>query len=668
MIATPVPSAPQDPLDLGQYAPASVMRDGAPRAAAVDGADEVVVVPPSLPLDATLRQITAHAAALCAPLPGCFVAGRTIQATLLSALIIPIPFLGERVKATELAIAVSRDGEARLLEPGVNVVETLNADVRRFAASDDEVAHGNLKIVRVRPGHVGLASRAGQPVLLEPGVHISNDPLWLWRRQVANDCPHASEGALHVCFVPAGSLAPVIVDGRGRLLPPGQHRIVARTGFEYLGTKPATDEHIRAGTLHRVQVPAGSVGLATEGGAARLIGAGEAVYVDCPSFRYLGCRSLAEPLIVHDSIKLVTVNEGFAGISYDEGRLVVLDPGRHALAKPSHHVGGLVSLGQHTLPIAEVTSMSSDNVGLVFDAAITVQVVDVRRAVTAFAGAGRGDRMGPSGSGGGGGGGYRSQGAGGGAGGGGGGFFSIEDLHVAIVDKAKLALSIIIGNNQFNDSFRATTATPTPVADAAAVSADDAALAKPPPPTNPAVADSCASGDPGSFKQHVHDLFMQAFAREMSDACGVRVIDMSVEDVRLTNKDLEAAMSSAAVAATEWQRAQIAARIRETEARARQSADVIEAEGRARATEILAGAEAARVATLDAAMAAACSTSQQRELVLAAGSMLENAGATVLLGASPADTASMLASSAGADAVRGQRKALSVAAQGAQAA
>merc|ERR1719473_2039390 len=627
MIATPVPSAPQDPLDLGQYAPASVMRDGAPRAAA-----------------------------LCAPLPGCFVAGRTIQATLLSALIIPIPFLGERVKATELAIAVSRDGEARLLEPGVNVVETLNADVRRFAASDDEVAHGNLKIVRVRPGHVGLASRAGQPVLLEPGVHISNDPLWLWRRQVANDCPHASEGALHVCFVPAGSLAAVVVDGRGRLLPPGRHRVVARTGFEYLGTKPATDEHVRAGTLHRVQVPAGSVGLATEGGAARLIGAGAAVFVDCESFRYLGCRSLAEPLIVHDSIKLVTVNEGFAGISYDEGRLVVLDPGRHALAKPSHHVGGLVSLGQHTLPIAEVTSMSSDNVGLVFDAAITVQVVDVRRAVTAFAGAGRGDRMGPSGS-------------GGGAGGGGGGFFSIEDLHVAIVDKAKLALSIIIGNNQFNDSFRATTATPTPVADAAAVSADDAALAKPPPPpTNPAVADSCASGDPGSFKQHVHDLFMQAFAREMSDACGVRVIDMSVEDVRLTNKDLEAAMSSAAVAATEWQRAQIAARIRETEARARQSADVIEAEGRARATEILAGAEAARVATLDAAMAAACSTSQQRELVLAAGSMLENAGATVLLGASPADTASMLASSAGADAVRGQRKALSVAAQGAQAA
>ena len=42
-----------------------------------------------------------------------------------------------------------------------------------------------------------------------------------------------------------------------------------------------------------------------------------------------------------------------------------------------------------------------------------------------------------------------------------------------------------------------------------------------PPPTNPAVAER--TGDESSFKQHVHDLFMQAFAREMRDACGVRV-------------------------------------------------------------------------------------------------------------------------------------------------
>ena len=69
---------------------------------------------------------------------------------------------------------------------------------------------------------------------------------------------------------------------------------------------------------------------------------------------------------------------------------------------------------------------------------------------------------------------------------------------------------------------------------------------------------------------------------------------------------------------------------------ARQAAEVIEAEGHARATEILAGAEAERVATLDAAMAKACATSQQRELVLAAGDVIKNSGATVLMGASPA--------------------------------
>ena len=35
---------------------------------------------------------------------------------------------------------------------------------------------------------------------------------------------------------------------------------------------------------------------------------------------------------------------------------------------------GFLGTGQETLPISEVTGMSRDNVGLKFDAAITVQV------------------------------------------------------------------------------------------------------------------------------------------------------------------------------------------------------------------------------------------------------------------------------------------------------
>ena len=59
-----------------------------------------------------------------------------------------------------------------------------------------------------------------------------------------------------------------------------------------------------------------------------------------------------------------------------------------------HHISRRVAtdaVGQRTLPINAVTSMSSDNVGLVFDAAITTQVVDVRKAVTQLGGDGFGD-------------------------------------------------------------------------------------------------------------------------------------------------------------------------------------------------------------------------------------------------------------------------------------
>ena len=38
-----------------------------------------------------------------------------------------------------------------------------------------------------------------------------------------------------------------------------------------------------------------------------------------------------------------------------------------------------------------------------------------------------------------------------------------------------------------------------------------------------------------SFKQHVHDVFMLQFTSNM-ESCGIKVIDMSIEDVEITNQ------------------------------------------------------------------------------------------------------------------------------------
>lgn len=59
---------------------------------------------------------------------------------------------------------------------------------------------------------------------------------------------------------------------------------------------------------------------------------------------------------------------------------------RHILDRPTHVFNGFLGTGQETLPINEVTGMSRDNVGLCFDAAITVQVVDGAKAVPVLGG------------------------------------------------------------------------------------------------------------------------------------------------------------------------------------------------------------------------------------------------------------------------------------------
>merc|ERR1711981_899428 len=126
-----------------------------------------------------------------------------------------------------------------------------------------------------------------------------------------------------------------------------------------------------------------------------------------------------------------------------------------------------------------------------------------------------------------------------------------------------------------------------------------------------------------SFKQQIHDGFMGLFKVDMLRDCGVNVIDMSIEDIEITNRDLATAMARGAVKQTELEMALIDRQIQKTEANTdtqakiiraegEKRAVVIKAEGEARALDILAQAEAERIRELDNAIAAVCATSKSR--------------------------------------------------------
>ena len=99
----------------------------------------------------------------------------------------------------------------------------------------------------------------------------------------------------------------------------------------------------------RVVVPAGRVGLAWDHGDSILLDPGRVYNVDSARFSYVASVPVNDALIVHGSIKIVTVKEGTWGISYDDGVLTILPSGRHTLVKPTHLIAGFLSAGQQVL-------------------------------------------------------------------------------------------------------------------------------------------------------------------------------------------------------------------------------------------------------------------------------------------------------------------------------
>jgi hypothetical protein len=142
--------------------------------------------------------------------------------------------------------------------------------------------------------------------------------------------------------------------------------------------------------------------------------------------------------------------------------------------------------------------MSADNVGIKFDSALTIRVIDPAKAVTML-GIATNTAKRQSAS--------RSQ-AGNSSSGNASEQFDLTSFYWNIVQQAKLALAIIIGNNKLNQSFKSTSKS-SPVVVAHEVNKGGAESKR----TNP---EEEQSDDEGSFKQHIHDLFMMKFSENMS--------------------------------------------------------------------------------------------------------------------------------------------------------
>jgi regulator of protease activity HflC (stomatin/prohibitin superfamily) len=396
-------------------------------------------------------------------------------------------------------------------------------------------------------------------------------------------------GQLQIIVVPKGMIGAVLVNGEGHFLLEGRH-FISHNRFQLLSLKSLSDEYVNAGTRHRILVPAGKLGLGVEAGEPQLLEPGKVMLRNSALFKYAGSVDITQSIISHGSLSIVTVRDGQFGISYRDGVIELLRPGRHTLASATHVPGGFISAGQQTLRISEVTGMSSDNVELRFDAAICMRVVDPQKAVVMLT-QGKRDLM--------------------------------DELQANIQERAKLALSIIIGNNSLNRKHGATMQMQL------GSHAEDAS--DPDAVQEHTVANGKSGDDEDSFRQYIHDVFMHSFSASMRDECGVLVIDMSIEDVVIVNQELATAMASAAVANSNLEKATIEAEIVQVTANADAKVALIAAQGKGKAMAVTAKADAERINILNDALASASPGVQQLEHIRTSAGALSQGGSTVML-------------------------------------
>mmetsp|Transcript_39295 Transcript_39295/g.57810 ORF Transcript_39295/g.57810 Transcript_39295/m.57810 type:complete len:636 (+) Transcript_39295:141-2048(+) len=486
------------------------------------------------------------------------------------------------IKPDEIGLARGFDGNVYKLTPGCNIATTFFREVKVFKQTNNIIGLHPVHIIRILPGHYGLCKSNGIPLIMAPGRHFINDKYFEYVGAVPATSPFIQNETISIIIVPTGKVGVCSVKGVGHLLEPGQHWI-NNPDFEFSGGFiDANAEYIRANAKHRVLIPVGKVGLGWKQNEGVLLEANRAYYIDDAEFRYAGSVSLLQERIEHGAFKIITVNRGLVGVAFDEGKLQILEAGRHVVQRETFNFSSMLSTGQETIPIAQITNLSSDNVGLQFSAALNVQVMDARKAVTML---GR-DLSDVADT--------RTKSA---------TEFSASVFQNNIRDRARLALSIIIGNNPFTETFLSTSALAT---------------------------DDDVAEQSESFKGIIHDAFMSKFSKEMIELCGVKVIDMSIEDIKIVNRELSHALAQAAVKATELEmakidldvethRAQTAVKSLKIRAEGEGAAMKVDANARAAEISIIADAEATRIGAIDAALANSCASSQSKELITATG-------------------------------------------------
>mmetsp|Transcript_59491 Transcript_59491/g.134295 ORF Transcript_59491/g.134295 Transcript_59491/m.134295 type:complete len:474 (+) Transcript_59491:54-1475(+) len=315
--------------------------------------------------------------------------------------------------------------------------------------------------------------------------------------------------------VPEGSLRPASSgDGQFFFYGPGVHS-VANCYVSLSQKVPLTTTHIINGNQGIVTVQQGFIGLAEDRGQPVLLGPG-LHYWKSDTMKFVRHIDLSSPVINMGPYTLVTVDEGYAAVTQDNGKQVVVPGGSVALLTHKNwKFEKFMSEKIQTDDIQQTVLQTADNVLLSVSATVTWNIVDVGLAARLAA-----QTMG-----------VQNAGA----------DVVMPKLRVDVLKQALASLSAFVGSQRYSDSFGVATV------NAGHGRKEAAPLREPEGEDGVGVFDSRALA---SSVEHCNEITLRY---------GVRVSSVNVISATPADPNLTTQLAAAAVAAAAAEKAEIEA-------------------------------------------------------------------------------------------------------------
>jgi len=370
-------------------------------------------------------------------------------------------------------------------------------------------------------------------------------------------------------FIPAGHVG-LFMDGSQNYLfaQPGMHNI-GSVWIKYIGQSPLPiNQQLQHGNRVILVVEQGYVGLAFDNGQPVLMPPGIHVWTS-ETLRYREAVALDQHILKLGPYTLLTVDEGYAAVTQNNGRQQILEGGHtHLLDHKNWRFEKLMALKIHTDDLEKIKATSADNITMLVTSTVTWKIVDPMLAATMAA-----ETM---------------------AIGGGTVSSDITKLKQDVLKQAIASLASFMGGVNYSDSFHM---------------AAQAAQAQQGTGTMPMGASAAAREEPESESKTLDNPLYDtarmtncvAHANNVTQGYGVKILSINILSAVPVDEELTKALACGAVASAQALQAETAARgnakAMRIDAEAAAAKAQIEADGEAQAAlaEAKSSAEAAKI-------------------------------------------------------------------------